>query len=380
MISRVILKNWRNFRSADAQIGQRCFLVGPNGCGKSNFLDVFRFLKDISKPGGGLQSAVESRGGLSDIRCLAARSSHDVETEIHLSDTSSRRILWKYAIGVSSGHRHPYLTYEKVWKADRLIMTRPDKADRNDDLRLTQTHLEQIIANAEFREISDFLASVSYFHIVPQMIRYPGAFSGPGIPEDPFGRRFTERIAKTPDKVRKARMKKIEEAIRFAVPQMKTLAYAEDMAGIPHLETLCHHWRPGAVRHREDQFSDGTLRLTGFLWSLMENSTLLLSEEPELSLDSGVVRKLPALIYRLRMQNKHRRQIILSTHSPDLLSDPGIGGEEVLLITPGREGSEIRPTSSVSEIRDLLEGGLSVSDAVLPYTMPENIHKLELVK
>ncbi|MDM8549230.1 hypothetical protein QUF72_04095 [Desulfobacterales bacterium HSG2] len=29
-----------------------------------NRLDVFRFLRDISKPGGGLQSAVKRRGGL----------------------------------------------------------------------------------------------------------------------------------------------------------------------------------------------------------------------------------------------------------------------------------------------------------------------------
>jgi len=364
-------------------MGQRCFLVGPNACGKSNFLDAFRFLRDISKPGGGLQSAVKCRGGLSKIRCLAARSSPDVEIEIHLSDTSSQKILWKYAVGIRQlgrGRRHPYLAYENIWKADQQIIRRHDETDRSDDLRLTQTHLEQIIANAGFREISEFLSSVSYFHIVPQMIRYPGAFSGPGIPDDPFGKRFLERIAKTPDKTRKARLKKIENALRLAVPQMKDLGYAKDEAGIPHLEAVYQHWRPKAGRQREDQFSDGTLRLIGFLWSLLENDALLLSEEPELSLDSGVVRKLPALIYRLRMKKKNHRQIVVSTHSPDLLSDPGLGGEEVLLIRPGKEGSEVQSASSVADIRDLLESGLSVSDAVLPYVIPENIHQLELLK
>ncbi len=303
----MILKNWRNFRLIDAPMGQRCFLVGPNACGKSNFLDVFRFLRDISKPGGGLQSAVRCRGGLSKIRCLAARSSPDVEIEIHLSDTSSHKILWKYALGIRQlgrGRRHPYLAYENVSKAGKQIIRRPDKKDKGDDLRLTQTHLEQIVANAEFREISEFLSSVSYFHIVPQMIRHPGAFSGPGVPEDPFGKRFLERIAKTPDKTRKARLKKIEEALRLAVPQIKNLAYAKDEAGIPHLEAVCQHWCPKAGKQREDQFSDGTLRLIGFLWSLLENDALLLSEEPELSLDSSIVRKLPVLIYRLRIKKR----------------------------------------------------------------------------
>jgi len=31
---------------------------------------------------------------------------------------------------------------------------------------------------------------------------------------------------------------------------------------------------------------------------------------------------------------------MVSTHSFDLLNDPGIGGEEVLLLSPGREGTK----------------------------------------
>lgn len=52
-ISKVILKNWKNFKEVDVPIRDRVFVIGPNASGKSNFLDVFRFLRDISKPGGG---------------------------------------------------------------------------------------------------------------------------------------------------------------------------------------------------------------------------------------------------------------------------------------------------------------------------------------
>jgi hypothetical protein len=60
---------------------------------------------------------------------------------------------------------------------------------------------------------------------------------------------------------------------------------------------------------------------------------------------------------------------MLSTHSADLLSDKGIGGEEVLLLSPGAEGTDVRVASSIREICDLLEGGLSIADAVLPRTV-----------
>jgi predicted ATPase len=116
--------------------------------------------------------------------------------------------------------------------------------------------------------------------------------------------------------------------------------------------------------------------LIGLLWSLLESSSLLLLEEPELSLNTGIVKKLPALMYRI--QKQRQRQVMVSTHSPDLLSDPGIAGEEVLLLTPSEEGTRIELASSVQEIKDLLEGGLSIADAAVPRTSPESLSQLDL--
>jgi len=54
----VQLKNWKNFAFCDVAVGKRAFLFGPNASGKSNFLDVFRFLRDLAASGGGFQEAV----------------------------------------------------------------------------------------------------------------------------------------------------------------------------------------------------------------------------------------------------------------------------------------------------------------------------------
>jgi hypothetical protein len=86
-------------------------------------------------------------------------------------------------------------------------------------------------------------------------------------------------------------------------------------------------------------------------------------------LNAGIVSKLAPMISRLQRQTK--RQVMLSTHSPDLLSDKGIGGEEVLLLMPGPEGTEVQVATSQKEINDLLEGGLSIADALLPITNPQ---------
>lgn len=382
IISRLILKNWRNFQSVDVQLGDRVYLVGPNASGKSNLLDVFRFLRDIAaRQGGGLQKAVKDRGGISTIRCLAARRFPNIEIEVHLAEAAGKEPLWKYAIGIKQetrGYRQPILAYEQVWQEKKLLLNRPDEQDKKDKIRLTQTHLEQINANERFREISEFFESVLYLHLVPQLLRHPETFSGPGIPGDPFGRSFLERVALTPQRSRDSRLKKIEEALLVAVPQLKHLTYQPDELGIPHLEAIYEHWRPKGAKQREDLFSDGTLRLIGLLWSLLEGDSLLLLEEPELSLHAEIVKKLPGLIERL--QRPKRRQVILSTHSADLLSDKGIGGEEVLLLTPDQEGTKVELASSIKEVNDLLEGGLSIAEAALPRTVPKRIVQLELFK
>ena len=49
IINRLIVKNWRNFREINVELSARQFMVGPNASGKSNLLDIFRFLRDIVK-------------------------------------------------------------------------------------------------------------------------------------------------------------------------------------------------------------------------------------------------------------------------------------------------------------------------------------------
>lgn len=267
-ISRIALRNWRNFRFADVNLTERVFIIGPNASGKSNFLDAVRFLRDISKAGGGLQPAISGRGGLSKIRCLAARKEADVEIDVELSDEGKE--AWRYAIGLTQqvrGYRQALLKSEKVWRNGKVILERPNKEDQKDEVRLTQTHLVQISANVEFREMGKFFEAIQYLHLVPQLLRRPDAFQGSAAGEDPYGRNFLELVAKTTDKTRKSRLAKIEAVLRQAVPQLKNLTDVKDETGVPHLEAVYEHWRPNGTRQREDQFSDGTLRLIGLFWS-----------------------------------------------------------------------------------------------------------------
>ncbi len=381
--TRLKLKNWRNFVSVDLALGERLFITGPNASGKSNLLDAFRFLRDIAKDGGGLQLAVRERLGLTKIRCLAARRYPDVEIEVELSDfLHGATATWRYAIGLRQeqrGARRVMLAYERIWHEGRKILDRPDNPDRADDQRLTQTQVEQIASNKEFRAISDTFQKTLYLHLVPQLLKYPGLANRDAATEDPFGLRFLDRVMETPEKTRRARLRKIEQALKSAVPELEQLTDARDERGHPHLEALYRHWRPHGGRQREDQFSDGTLRLIGLLWALLEGDSLLLLEEPELSLHSAIVAKLPSLMWKL--QRARQRQIIVTSHSSELFGDRGIRPDEVALLRPnGSEGTEAYLASDKQEIRLLLEGGMTLAEAILPLTAPATVDQLVLFR
>lgn len=379
LVSRLISTNWRNFRSIDVRLRERQFIVGANAAGKSNFLDLFRFLRDVAKPeGGGLQKAVKDRGGVSKLRSLSARRDPEISIDIAISDDSDAEPSWRYKLAFrqdTRGLRQTRVSAESVWHHGTLLLDRPDEKDKSDPVRLTQTFLEQVNENAQFRAIPRFLESTTYLHLVPQILRYPEYFQGNTIESDPFGQGFLERIARTPGRTQKSRLLRIEKALKIAVPQLKQLKFdRDDDNGRPHLAAMYSHWRPNAGWQREDQFSDGTLRLIGLLWSLLESDSLLLLEEPELSLNAAIVAKMAPIIHS--MQRSRRRQIIVSTHSMDLLSDPGIDAREILLLEPRGEGTSITSVDNIDDISRLMASGFSAGEVVLPRTKPQQLDLL----
>lgn len=383
-ITRLKLKNWRNFKQVDITLRDRVYLIGPNASGKSNLLDAFRFLRDIAKTsGGGLQKAVKDRQGITKLRCLQARTDPEVAIEVELAETLDNPVAeWTYAIGFRSegkGQQRLLLNYERVLHQGSRVLNRPDAADQADPARLTQTHLEQVNANAEFRPIADFFAGMTYLHLVPQLLKYGDAIGGQRLEDDPFGQGFLERIARCQARTRDSRLKKIQTALQVAVPQFKELRFVKDeINGHPHLEAFYEHWRPNAGWQREEQFSDGTLRLLALLWSLMDGDSLLLLEEPELSLNDALVEQIPWLLERLQRQARYRRQILISTHSEALLRNRGIDVRGVLRLEPEKEGTRIIAADEAEQ--RMVEAGLSVAEVLLPKARPTGFNQFDFFR
>jgi len=374
-ISRLGLRNWKNFKQTEGAFKTRVFLIGPNASGKSNLLDALRFLRDLTI--NGLNKAVMERGGVSLLRCLAATRYSSIDLDVSLSDDSGNS-LWEYRLAFNQDKQgRPIVKEETVIHKGDVVLKRPDSDDEKDPERLTYTAIEQVVANKDFRDVAEFFRTISYQHLLPQVVRDPRGFSPAIVHNDPFGRDFLLRLWKTTRAARDSRLAKIKDVLKVAVPQMQDLHAEMDAQGTPHLVGVYEHWRPNAGRQYENQFSDGTLRLVGLLWSMFEGHGPLLMEEPELSLHSDVVRYLPQMFERIQKSRKIRRQIFISTHSEDILGDTGIDPEEVLRLEPSTQGTLIKSPDEGD--KDKMKTGLTAADVLLPKSAPKNADQLTLV-
>lgn len=370
------LENWRNFRQVDLPLRERVFVVGPNASGKTNFLDAFKFLADIAKPKGSLAGAVESRGGFGRIRSLHA---HGKDQHVKISVQLTRGdVDWRYELAISGKRDEAAcVETERVLRNGTEELIRPNDRDRADPRLREQTHLEQLTQNAPFRELADALASVVHVHIVPQVARGLLRSEETAMRDAP-GSDFIERLAMLPDKKSRGLLRRIEKLLRIAVPQFSTLKIVrEKKTGRPHLQASYKHWRSRGSWQSELEFSDGTLRLIGLLWAILDGDSPLLLEEPELSLHEAVVKQIPRVL--VRAGQMRGRQVIASTHSESVLEDRGIDPSEIVLLLPSEHETEAKLASTDQAIVEGAKARLPLGPLVAARTKPSGVEQLPLV-
>ena len=146
-----------------------------------------------------------------------------------------------------------------------------------------------------------------------------------------------------------------------------------DKAGQPHLIAGYRNWRRNPSEQNETDFSDGTLRLIGLLWTIISspaNGGVLLLEEPELPLNAAVVQKLASLL--AMAQRGTSMQVILSTHSPELL-DEGIRPGEVLVLQVTSDATVANQLSDIAEVEAQISADLPLSEVVAELISPGDL-------
>lgn len=376
-ITRVILKNYKSIAACDVRLHPLMFLVGRNGAGKSNFLDALRFVADALNLD--LGHAIRDRGGINDVRRRSR--GHPNHFSIRLEFALSSGITGHYAfrIGTRSPGGYEVQTEECQVQNEQLLT--PEAYFRVESGTVTDTSVNVAPAAAsdrlylvnasglpEFRPVYDAFSRMGFYNLNPDKIRDLQA-PDPGDVLLRDGSNLTSVFTKLSPIVKK----NIEKYLSTVVPGIHTV----DVKGFGPKETLefrqdvagdTHRWRFLA-----NNMSDGTLRVLGILVALFQGDdnaqksvTLVGIEEPETALHPGAV---AVLLDGLR-DAANRTQVIITTHSPELLDDKHLDVNSILAVEAHDGDTVIAPVDeanrSVVQDRLFTAGELLRSNQLQP--------------
>jgi len=352
-LDRVVLRNYKSIASCDVRLGRLTYLVGANGSGKSNFLDALHLVRDALVSS--LDNALNERGGLPEVRRRSSGHPTHFGVRLDFNLRDGRKAHYAFNVGALSGGsyevrteecfvvgpgRGPYFRLERGVLAQTSETTFPS---------ITADRLGLVAASglSAFRPVYDALTAMGFYNLNPKVIRELQK------PQDgrllkPAGENIASVIGHL-QRFAPASLSLIEEYLQLVVPMvrgvrrkavgpMESLTFRQEVAG------ASDPWHFLA-----QNMSDGTLRALGVLTALFQRSddyapTVVGIEEPETALHPAA----SAALREALMRAAEDTQVIVTSHSPDLLDDASIDPDTILAVTATGGDTCIAPVDEAS--------------------------------
>jgi predicted ATPase len=334
-VREVQIRNYKSIGQASVKMGGLTILVGPNGAGKSNFLDALAFISDSLTDS--VEFAFKSRGGLGSVRRRSGGHPTHIGIRV-IADLGPDTVAdYSFEIAAEKGeqfsiarercHVESFMGESHSFEVERGNFKTPIQGIRPS---VAEDRLALFAASAtpEFRPVYDFLTGMRFYSIVPSELRkLQPPDSGDLLRRDGGNAAAVlKRIkAENPDRYRRinsllaAAVSGIQSVDHKSVGQWETLEFRQDVG-------QKHPWTFDALN-----VSDGTLRLVGLLIAIYQpgRANVLGIEEPEATVHPAVAEQ----ILEVLLDAARFRQVVVTTHSPDLLDFRDLQDDQVRVVT-----------------------------------------------
>lgn len=352
-LKRVVLKNYKSIGACDVQLGPLMFLVGANGAGKSNFLDALRFVADALRTS--LDHALRDRSGIKEVRRRSG--GHPTHFAIRLDFVLSSETNGNYFFRVGARPRGGYEVQNEEcnifdpnghlpaahFKVDsgKVISTSAKVAPA---AAIDRLYLVNASGLPEFRPVYEAFSHMGFYNLNPDRIRdLQPSDAGELLARD--GSNLASVLGQLAAN-NAAIKQRIEEYLAKVVPgihgvDVKTIGPKETLEFRQQVTGSLDPWRFLAAN-----MSDGTLRALGVLVALFQSINgkptrvpLVGIEEPEVALHPAAA---GVLLDSLR-DASNNTQIIVTSHSPDLLDDERMDSGSILAVVAEHGTTKIGP-------------------------------------
>ncbi len=412
-ITRLKLENFKSFKNLDVQLGNFNVIVGANASGKSNFTHVFKFLQDIEKEDN-LNNALLINGGLESLRNLNAAAQEGfavaVESNKHFlwgseaSRLEVRNIRYSFRLRTDKGKGDYDISDDELSATLKYSKKLPEKEylpdipqPQPDECDVT-TKMAKGVPSVVF-EHPDFQARLEeeaivppfsyFFNLVehrvmrktlliqtplPYLVIIPpqSLFEGVGIYDiDPHMAREPVQITGRPElaedgsnlaSVLNRIIENEEKKRKLCNLMVDILPFIEDVTTerFPEksvLMKLKEKYYSGDFL-RAHLLSDGTINVTALIVALFfEEKDTVIIEEPERNIHPHLI----ARIIQMMKDASERKQIIVTTHSAEIVKHAGL--ENILLVSRNKEGfSSISRPVEREEVQTFLSHDLGLDE------------------
>ena len=349
-IREVQIRNYKSIGQAVVQLNSFTVLVGPNGSGKSNFIDSLAFVQQCLSDS--IELAFKARGGIGSVRRRSGGHPTHIGIRLKVALTSTLFADYAFEIAAKQGERFRVakercLVSDALGKTHRFSVVNGEFIEEIPGIRprvaVDRLALYAASATEEFRQVYDFLSSMHFYSIVPERLRDlqdPDA----GISLSVNGNNAAAVLKRLRDEDYAgyqrvcdllSRVVQGVESVEYkSIGQMETLQFKQDVG-------LKDPWSFDALN-----MSDGTLRMLGVLLAVYQPrpSSLIAIEEPEVTVHPAVAEVITSVL----MDASKRVQILVTTHSPDILDHKDLEDSKIRVVTKEHGRTLVAPIAGAS--------------------------------
>lgn len=410
-IKRICVSNFKSFATLDIELPRFSVIIGSNAAGKSNFISIFRFLRDISRHG--LANAIALQGGVEYLRNAKIGASRDLEVLVVYEPDQGLEILDQHPAGsIIHGIKTCESRYEFAIRfgspdgnyeivKDRMVIGCELSACERQD----QGFVEKELVGKGTIEITNVRGDISFSvevppgcplkkdEIIPLFFRKKHLPEKTLLLETPYAyplptvEKFFDRIAiydidpKLPKRgVLITGKKELDEdggnlalAVKNIIDDPKksrkftnllkdTLPFIEDFSVEKFMDmslvmTLRERYAK-SLNLPASSLSDGTIMIFALIIALyFEDRPFIIIEEPVGHIHPFLVERIMAMM----QESSKRNQVMITTHSTEVVRHAVL--EDILLISRDSEGFSIasRPADK-EEVRMFLENEIGIDE------------------
>lgn len=391
-IERLKVRNFKSFKHLDCKLSDFNVLIGPNASGKSNFVSIFKFLRDISKEG--LINAISLQGGPEYIFNINSTRDESLQIEVYIDSgvgigSSPPTIRQESSIYLSNLvyklELQFYKSSPKLKKfAEEVSLTKRKVSDRKTDPQGLKSESEVIlIRNVQGKlsyegNLGELLETMifrgtssdgnfdgSLLNLFPitifiqpnvgglfdpvQVYDFDPKLSKKAIPLS--GLAELESDGRNSALILKRLLESKPKKERFIRLLKTCLPFVERME-IENLTDSSILFKIAETYNTNRPIpspliSDGTIELVSMIYALyFDNKKVVIMEEPERNIHPHIVSRLIELI----KDASKDKQIILTTHSPEVLKTVNL--EDVITLKRDTVGNSL--LEKIKEKKDIL--------------------------